>query len=140
MEEGLRQTKFGEGEKIVFGPARTADTSALGVASHDRPGDATYTTIRIVCVTNQRVIVESGDALITIPTKDIQIVLIKRIVKRNHLVGINLLGVSSRHGRKVQLDIPNLEPEREPELQQIFPNAQIKERKGLTGFLDSLLD
>lgn len=138
--ESLRQTKFAEGEKIVFGPARTADTSALGVASHDRPGDATHTSIRTVCVTNQRVIVESGDSSITVPTKDIQTVLVKRITKGGRLISINLMAVSSKHGRKVQLDIPALEPQREPELQKTFPNAEIKERKGLAGFLDSLLD
>jgi hypothetical protein len=133
-------TKLGEGEELLFGPSRRASTTNLAVKSESRPGDATYTTFRTVCITNKRVIIESGDSTLTYPNEDIQTVVINRMTdKKKRVISFNILQIRTKRGNAVKIEIPGVSIEKEALLSQIFPNARITESRGLSGFLDRVL-
>lgn len=132
-------TKFNEGEEIVFGPVQTAHDSALGVHKDDNAAEITHTALRRVCVTNQRVVIENGDSSITLPNVDIRQVIVKHNRAISGASSFTLLYVRSRSGLRVRLDMPSLRLRREKELEDLFPNAEIKEEnRGLRGLLEKL--
>ncbi len=137
--QGFRFTKIEEGEEIVFGPHVSSSESNLSVHRPNQPTYATHTSVRIVCVTNRRLIVETGDSALTVPTKDIQSVVIKRHPGKVGPRTFDILRVKSKNGHRIQLDILNLKTSRETDLATAFPNALVKENKGLFGFLDKVL-
>lgn len=137
--QGFRFTKLEEGENIIFGPHAVTSQSNLSVHRTNQPEHATHTSMRIVCVTDRRLIIETGDSAITIPTRDIQSVAIKRKPGKQGPHTFDILRVKRKNGRSIQLDIPDLKAHRESELATTFPNAQVKESKGLLGFLDKVL-
>ncbi|MBW8009670.1 MAG: hypothetical protein FVQ83_00325 [Chloroflexi bacterium] len=104
--------------------------------SHE--GEVTHTSFRRVCITDQRVILESGDSVITIPNIDIKKVIIKRKSKKKSAAIFDLVAVTSKSGLRVKVEINEINSARETELSAAFPKAQIKENKGLTGFIDKL--
>ncbi|MDH5507289.1 MAG: hypothetical protein OEZ02_08720 [Anaerolineae bacterium] len=134
----LRITKLKDGEEIVFGPIRSTQTSALSVRASDE-GEATHTSQRTVCVSNRRVIVESGDAVITLPNQDVKRVVIKQNTSKTDANTFNLLRVESKFGQKIKLEIPGIGLERQAELAAIFPYAAVGARRGLLGWLEDLL-
>lgn len=136
--QGFHIVKFREGEKIIFGPVRTAHRSALKVNRESHEGEVTHTSFRRVCITDQRVILESGDSVITIPNIDIKKVIIKRKSKKKSAAIFDLVAVTSKSGLRVKVEINEINSARETELSAAFPKAQIKENKGLTGFIDKL--
>lgn len=136
----LHMTKLEEGEEILFGPSRKASSSNLSVKSEIKPGDATHTTFRTVCITNKRVIVESGDSTLTFPTHDIQTVIIKRNRdKQKHVTSFNIREIRTNRGSAVKIEIPGVSVEKEELLNQLFQNARITEKSKLGGFLDRVL-
>jgi hypothetical protein len=135
----FRNTKIEEGEEIIFGPHTSASQSNMSVHRFGEPEAATHTSVRIVCVTNRRLIIESGDSAITIPTRDIQTVAIKRKRGKKGPRTFDLLRVKSKNGRRIQLDILGLKASRESDIAAAFPNAEVKESKGIIGFLDKVL-
>lgn len=136
----LHLTRLLAGEEILFGPSRTASTSNLAVTSEDDPERATRTSFRTVCVTNQRVIIESGDAAITYPNGDVSAVTIQRKSdKKTHSSWFNILQVKTKWGNTINLGIPGLMMEKEILLAETFPQASISESKGLSGWLDRLV-
>lgn len=137
--QGFRNTKIEEGEEIIFGPHTSASQTNLSVHRVGDPEAATHTSFRIVCVTNRRLIIETGDSAISIPTKDIQSVTIKRKSGNKGTHTFDLLRAKKRNGSSIQLNIPNLEGHRENELTSAFPKAAVKENKGIIGFLDKIL-
>ena len=136
--QGFRFTKLEEGEEIVFGPHASSSESNLSVRRKNQPTHATHTSVRIVCVTDRRLIVETGDSALTIPTRDIQSVVIKRHPGKVGPHTFDILRVKSKNGHQIQLDIPNLKASREADLAITFPKAVVKESKGLLGFLDKV--
>jgi hypothetical protein len=133
-------TKLEEGEEILFGPSRRATTSNLLVKSENNPNDATHTTFRTVCITNRRVIIESGDSTLAYPNLDIQTVIIKRIKdKKKRVTSFNILDIRTKRGNAVKIEIPGVGIEKEEVLTRIFPNAHITEKSKLGGFLDRVL-
>ena len=137
--QAFRFTKIESGEKILFGPHASSSQSELSVHRANQPSYATHTRLRIVCVTDRRLIIESGDSAITIPTHEIQTVVIKRKPGKRSPRRFDLVRAKSKNGRRIQLDIPDVEGRRESRLKTAFPNAEIKESKGLSGFLDKIL-
>jgi hypothetical protein len=136
----LHMTKLEEGEEILFGPSRRATTSNLLVKSENDPNDATHTTFRTVCITSQRVIIESGDSALAYPNLDIQTIIIKRIKdKKKRVTSFNILEIRTRRGNAVKIEIPGVGIEKEEVLTRIFPNARITEKSKLGGFLDRVL-
>ena len=73
---GKPPIKLGEDEEILFGPIRKASTTNLVVKSEDNPQEATHTSFRTVWITNQRVIIKSGESAITFPNGDVRTILI----------------------------------------------------------------
>lgn len=136
--QGFRITKFREGEQVIFGPARTAQRSVLKVKRELRENEVTHTSFRRLCVTDQRVILETGDSVITIPNIDIKKVVIKRKSKKGSAGTFNLVAVTSKSGRRIKLGIKNINSAQEAQLSAAFPNAQIKENKGVTEMLENL--
>jgi hypothetical protein len=136
----LHMTKLEEDEEILFGPSRKASNSNLSVKSESNPGDATHTTFRTVCITNKRVIVESGDSTLTFPTHDVQTVIIKRnLDKKKHVTSFNIREIRTKRGNAVKIEIPGVSIEKEGILNQLFHNAKIAEKSKLGGFLDRVL-
>ncbi|MCH7663803.1 MAG: hypothetical protein IH859_08040, partial [Chloroflexi bacterium] len=125
--QGFRFTKLEEGEEIVFGPYVSSSQSNLSVRRSNQPTHATHTSVRIVCVTDRRLIIETGDSALTIPTKDIQSVVIKRHAGKVGPHTFEILRVKSKNGHPIQLDIPDLKASREADLATTFPNAKVKE-------------
>ena len=133
-------TKLEEGEEILFGPSRRASTSNLSVKSEHRPGDATHTTFRTVCITNKRVIIEAGDSALVYPTEDVHAVFIKRIRdKKKQVTSFNIMEIRTKRGNAVKIEIPGVSAEKEALLSQLFQNAKIAEKSKLNGFLDRVL-
>lgn len=137
--QGFRFTKIEEGEEIIFGPHTSSMQSNMSVHRVGEPSHATHTSVRIVCVTDRRLIIETGDSAVTVPTRDIQLVVIKRKPGKVGPRRFDILRVKSKNGHRILLDIPDLKASREADLSATFPNAQIKEKKGLFGFLDKVL-
>lgn len=138
--QGFRFSKFEEGEEIIFGPHAESSQTKLSVRRASEVEHPTHTSVRIVCVTNKRVIIETGDSAVNIPTHDIQTVVIKRNPGKKGASLFDLLYIKSKTGHRVELDIPNLEASRESDLPVAFPHAEIKARnKGLLGLLDKIL-
>lgn len=131
--------KLGEDEKVLFGPVRKASTTNLVVKSEDNPQEATHTSFRTVWITNQRVIIKSGESAITFPNGDVRTILINRPKKKGQEDYFNLLKLKTVKGRTVDIDLPGVENEKEALLKEIFPNADIEESKGVSGWLDRLL-
>lgn len=136
---GFRFTKLEEGENVIFGPHMATSETTMSVHRPDDPSTATHTKYRIVCVTNRRVVIESGDSALNIPSGDIQSVTIKRKPGKKSPSVFDILWVHSKNGRRVQLDITGQDVSREVELRAAFPNAEIKESKGLSGLIDKIL-
>ncbi|MDH3944878.1 MAG: hypothetical protein OEV06_12360 [Anaerolineae bacterium] len=136
---GFRLSKLEDGENVIFGPHMATSETKMSVHRPDDPGTATHTKYRVVCVTNQRVVIESGDSVLNVPTRDIQLVTIKRRPGKKGPSVFDLLWVKSKNGRRIELDIINQDVSRRAELESAFPNAEIKESKGLSGFLDKIL-
>lgn len=133
-------TKLEEDEEILFGPSRRASKSNLSVKSENKPGDATYTTFRTVCITNKRVIIEAGDSALTYPTQDVNTVIIKRIHdKKKQVTSFNIMELRTKRGNAVKIEIPGVKAEKEVVLTQLFPNAKITEKSRLGGFFDRIL-
>ena len=132
-------TQLANDETIVFGPSRKEEKTQLSVKSESRPGQMTHTSFRTVCITNKRVIIESGDSTIHYPNPDIRVVLINRYNNKKEKVEFfNILQLKTGAGNAVKLEIPGISNYKEPLLKETFPNAVIKERSGVTGFLDQL--
>ena len=126
--------QFHEGEEIVFGPARRADETPLGVNREDSPGEVTHTEMRKVAITNQRIVVEKPGSCITIPNKDVLLVSIKEVGKADEDLGsFTIMHAQSRNGQKARLEIPGVPYEKLPLLRTTFPNAKIDDQKGLVG-------
>ena len=124
--------KFIEGERIVFGPARKAAESTLGVERDQAPGEITHTSMRKVAITNQRIVIERPDACITIPNKDVRRVWIQQMGEsKAALNSFTILQAQSRNGQIVKLVIPGIPPEKIDLLKSTFPNASIDAQKGL---------
>jgi hypothetical protein len=132
-------TQLADDETIVFGPSRREEQTQLSVKSEARPGQMTHTSFRTVCITNKRVIIESGDSTIHYPNTDIRVILINRGNNKKEKVGFfNILQLKTGAGNAVKLEIPGISNDKEELLKETFPNAQIKERSGITGFLDQV--
>lgn len=133
-------TKLIEGEEILFGPARRASTTNLTVKSEHNPSGVTHTSFRTVCITNQRVIIESGDTTINYPNHDIRTVLINRSKQKKLGTSFfNILQIRTSRGNSVKIEIPGVSAEKETLLANIFPNARITESRGLGGLLNRIL-
>ena len=136
---GFRFTKLEDGEEIVFGPHTSSSRTTMSVHRTNDPDHATHTSIRIVCVTPKRIIIESGDSALNIPCKEIQIVSINRNPGKVGPHTFDILRVKSKNGSIIHLDIPEIPGHLETELAAIFPNAQVRNNKGIAGFLGRLL-
>lgn len=140
MTKQLHLTDLQEDEKIIFGPVKQVQQSSLGVKSEDDPKTITHRSLRIVCVTNQRIIIENGDSHIHYPVKDIRRVLInRRKNKKNNISYININKALTSRGNMIKLDIPDIKGIDEVLVNKTFPNAVIEEEKGLVKFLGKLL-
>jgi hypothetical protein len=138
--KGLHMTELAEGEEILFGPVRKTSKINLTVKSETTPGRATHTSFRTVCITNQRVIIETGDSAINYPAKDIQTVFIKRKKdKKKKEARFHILQIRTKRGHTVKFEIPDISSEKETLLKQVFPSAAITESRGIGGFLDRVL-
>jgi len=127
-------TQLEEGEKMVFGVVTSVSTTSISI------GDtrvSNRTSERRVGVTNRRVIIEFDDApeeTLIIPNSEVRRV----FIKRKKFMGqprITITKLETATGRTVKLDLSGLRPQDEPLIQQVFPNAEVKEKKGLLGFL-----
>ncbi len=136
----LNLTKLAEDEFIVFGPARKAMESKLTVKEDQDPSKISHTSYRSVCITNSRVIIESGDSVIHFPNKDIHQVLISKTKKKDNLRQINILKIITKPGNSIKVNISSIELEKAKQIGNIFPNATIKESRGLIKFLDKILE
>lgn len=122
-------TKFEPDEEIVYGPLSTP--SVLGNKAKHGLEQITVTSresMRKVAVTNQRVIVEVGSRVITIPNHSVESVFIKRQEDERGIKSLTLNQVDCSTGQSVKLNIPNLKPEDETLLRKTFRNAEIKEK------------
>ena len=135
----LHMIQLNPDEKIIFGPSRKAEDSTLTVKSEKVPLGATHTSFRTVCVTNSRIIVESGDSAIQYPNKDISSVHINRSKKGEKNSFFNILKVKTQSGNSITLEIVGIEDSREGELTAIFPNARIINMGGVFGILEKFL-
>jgi len=126
-------TQLEEGEEMVFGPFTSVSTtsfSAGGTQVSSRTSECRWG------ITNRRVIVETAGAprkTQIIPTTDVQRVFIKRKKSRRGRPRITITKVETTSGQRVKLGLGGLRDE--SRIRQIFPNAEIKEKKGLLGFL-----
>ena len=136
---GLHMTKLAEGEEILFGPARKATTTNLTVKSEDKNGEVTHTSLRTICITNQRVIIEAGDSAINYPNNDVRTILINlRKDKKKKPVSFNILQIRTGRGNTVKIEIPGVNIEKLVLLRQVFPNATVSESRGMGGLLDRI--
>lgn len=127
-------------EEILFGPAQKIKESTLGYQSVARANSVTHEQLRTVAITNERIVIETGDACITVPNKDVVYLIIKKNKRhKTAMKSFNLVQAYSRGGRKVQLNIPGINTNKEILLSEIFPNATIQENKGLRALIDNLL-
>lgn len=140
MPNKLHLTDLHEDEKIIFGPVKQVRDSALGVKDEDDPHTVSHKSLRTVCVTNQRIIIENGDSHIHFPNIDIRHIIINRSkAKKNQAASINLIKAMTNSGNTIKLHIPDVQIENETLLGETFPNAAINEEKGLTKLLGKLV-
>ena len=130
----FKQYHFSDDEEIVFGPARKAEETRLGVNREGQPGEVTHTQMRKVAITNQRIVIEKPGACITIPNKDVRLVSIQQLTSDDPaLSSFTILDAKSRNGQTVKLLIPGVPVEKIELLRSTFPNATIDDQKGLVG-------
>lgn len=140
MANRLHLTKLQDGEEIIFGPASQVQESTLSVKAEDDSKRMTHTSFRTVCVTNKRIIIETGDSHIHFPNNDIKRIIINRnLNKKKEIVSFNLMKAKTKKGNLVKLEIPNILTKNETLMAETFPNAVIEEERGLAKFLGRLL-
>ena len=135
----LHMIQLDNDENIVFGPSRKAKDSTLTVKSEKVPLGATHTSFRTVCITNSRIIVESGDSAIQYPNNDISSIHINRSRKGEKNSFFNILKIKTKSGNSINIEIVGIEDAREGELSALFPNARIINMRGVFGILERFL-
>ncbi len=135
----LHLIQLNEDEKIIFGPSRKASNSNLSVKSERNPLDSTHTSFRTVCITNSRIIIESGDSAIQFPNPDISSVYINRSRNSEKNSFFNILKIKTKSGNSINIEIVGVDDAKESELASLFPNAKIVDGGGIMGFLERIL-
>jgi hypothetical protein len=122
------------GEEIVFGPVTSTKTTSVSGGGGPSQGSISRTVGRTVGVTNRRLVIEDlqepGKAKV-IPNNQVQKVFIKR-KKKGERESLTITKVETATGSSVKVDLPGIDANREAQLGETFPNAEISQAKGLS--------
>lgn len=130
------------GEEIVFGPVTSTKTTSVSGGGGPSQGSVSRTVGRTVGVTNRRVIIEDtqdpGKSTV-IPNDQVQKVFIKR-KKKGERESITIAKIETATGSTLKVDLPGIDANREAQLDETFPNAEISQAKGMsTGVIIALV-
>lgn len=127
----FRYTKLEEGEMMVIGPVTLSSSSSVSFsAGGSQSAQVSQSSRRKIGITDRRLIIEQDNeprATRIIPNRDVKRVYVKRKKVRSKIEKIE-----THQGQTVKLDLP-ISPREEPRLFDLFPQAEIGERKGLFG-------
>ncbi|HNT74505.1 MAG TPA: hypothetical protein PKH77_05760 [Anaerolineae bacterium] len=130
-------TQLEEGEMLVIGPVAFSSSSSVSFSGGGgQQAQVSRANVRKIGITNRRVIVEQGDQ-----PRDAQVISnaeVTRVYIRRERMGSKVEKIETRQGQTVKLDIAGLKPAEEARLFEIFPNAEIGEKKGLFGGFSKL--
>jgi hypothetical protein len=130
-------TTLEEGEAVAIGPVTFSSSSSLSFnAGGTQSAQVSQTNERKVGITNRRVIVERGGQ--PHETQIISNADVMRVYVRREKLGTKIERIETTNGQKVKLDIAGLSALDEARLFEVFPNAEIGERKGLFGGFSKL--
>jgi hypothetical protein len=118
------------GEEIVFGPVTSTKTTTVSGGT----GSASRTVGRTVGVTNRRVVIEDLDSpgkAKVIPIDQVQKVTIKR-KKKGKRESITITKIETATGSSIKVDLPGINANRESEIGETFPNAEISQASGMS--------
>ena len=133
----LQHTQLESGEDIVFGPVtstKTTSVSGSGPGQGGVPGQSgslSHVSGRLVCVTNQRIIIEdlqSADKTQITPNADVAQLFFKRKVQN----GKPMLAITkavTNAGQKIKLDLKWLPAAAEAQMREVFPGAEVGPEK-----------
>jgi len=125
-------TQLGEDEVMVIGPVTFSSSSSFSVSSPTgQSAQVKQSNQRIMGVTNRRVIVEQSgqpNATQIIANADV-----KRVYVKRDKFGAKIEKVETSRGQTIELNIGGLNPMQEARLFEVFPNAEIGQKKGLFG-------
>ncbi len=131
-------TQLEEDEKMVFGPVTSRKSSSTSFsAGGQQVGGTTRASERKVGITDRRIISEkSGSPAATriIPNDEVKVV----FIRREKFAGQPRLAIDSvqtSSGQTVNLDLKRLDVQAEDKIEQAFPHATVREKKGCLGFL-----
>lgn len=126
----LQHTQLESGEEIVFGPVTSTKTASVG-GNAPGQGSISHVSGRLVCVTNQRIIVEdlqSADKTQIIPLRDVLQVFIKRKVQQGK-PSLAITKAVTRSGQSVKLDIKWLPEQDEAKIREVFAGVEVAPEK-----------
>ena len=112
----LQHTQLESDEKIVFGPVTSTKTTSVGGSGPGQGGSLSHVSGRLVCVTNQRIIIEdleSADKTQVIPNAEVRQVFFKRKVQQGK-PSLAITKAATRSGQNIKLDIKWLPEAAEP--------------------------
>ena len=125
-------TQLEEGEVMVIGPITFSSSSSFSVSGPTgQSAQVGRTKQRVMGVTNRRIIVEQSDqpnATQIVANADV-----KRVYFKRDKFGGKIEKVETSRGQTVELNIGGLNPIHEARLFELFPNAEIGQKKGLFG-------
>jgi hypothetical protein len=128
----LQHTQLESGEKIVFGPVTSTKTVSAGGSGPGQGGSVSHVSGRLVCVTNERIIIEdlqSAERTRIIPNGEIRQVFVKRKVQQGR-PSLAITKAVTKAGQSVKLDIKWLPEQDEAIIQDIFADAEVAQEKG----------
>lgn len=123
--------KLEEGEAIVFGPVTFSSSSSFSFNAGPTQGaQVSRVNKRTIAITDRRILVEGATPKDTqiVPNKDV-----RRVYVQRGQAGTKVDKIETVHGQTVDLDLGGIRPHEEARLFDIFPGAEIGEKKGLFG-------
>jgi hypothetical protein len=124
--------KLDKDETIVFGPVTFSSSSSFSFNAGRAQGvQVNKVNKRTIAITDRRIIIEQGpnpQDNQSIPNKNV-----KRVYVERGQAGLKVDKVETIHGQTVELDLGGIRPHEEARLFEIFPGAEIGEKKGLFG-------
>ncbi len=121
--KGFIFTKLADGETIVWGISSSSSSVSFGFSRGGQTGGASSARMRLVGVTNQRIIIEeSQDAskTVIVPNEDVT-----RVELRRDKFGVALTKIETKRGQKIDVKLIGLTPPQAMQVNQVFPNAKV---------------
>lgn len=130
-------TQLDEGEVMVIGPITFSRSSSFSVSGPTgQRAQVGRTKQRVMGVTNRRIIVEETGK--PNATRIVANAEVKRVYFKRDKFGGKIEKVETSRGQTIELNIGGLNPIHEARLFEVFPNAEIGQKKGLFGGFSKL--